>query len=319
MSRRGAAARRIDDLASAEAEEGAADGATPLFDHGVFARHGGCAWSGEVVGFPDARGRREGRGSARGGKPPKRFRAPRADRPAAAADARSADATPRWERRVRPMSQGQARAMEALASSDITVLLGCSGTGKTFLPVHAGLDMLQRGEVSRLVLARPAVEAGERLGFLPGGPEDKVGPYFLPLISALEHRLSPREIAAMRADGRLEIAPLAYMRGRTLFRSYVVLDEAQNATAAQIKMLLTRIGPGTRIAVSGDPSQVDLPPGQSGLASVAASLDGRVGGLSVVRLGEADVVRHPIIREILAALGEGSRDDAGEAREGAAE
>jgi phosphate starvation-inducible PhoH-like protein len=179
--------------------------------------------------------------------------------------------------------------------------LGPAGTGKTFLAVAHGAAELVAHKVARLVVARPAVEAGERLGFLPGALEEKVDPYMLPIWDALRDSLGQDVVEKRRAEGRIEVAPLAFMRGRTLTNAFVIIDEAQNATATQMQMVLTRIGEGTRMVVTGDPSQVDLKPGEtSGLAHAVSVLDG-LEGLRVIRFGREDVVRHPLVGRIVEA------------------
>jgi phosphate starvation-inducible PhoH-like protein len=186
--------------------------------------------------------------------------------------------------------------------------LGPAGTGKTFLAVAHGAAELVAHKVERLVVARPAVEAGERLGFLPGALEEKVDPYMLPIWDALRDSLGQETVVKRRAEGRIEVAPLAYMRGRTLTNAFVIIDEAQNATATQMQMVLTRIGEGTRMVVTGDPSQVDLKAGEtSGLTHAVKLLDG-LEGVRVVRFSRADVVRHPLVGRIVEAY---ERDAAG--------
>ena len=208
-------------------------------------------------------------------------------------------ATPK--RVIRPRTAGQIRYVEALVQHDLVLGLGPAGTGKTYLAVAAGVSMLARGEVERLILSRPAVEAGERLGFLPGDMKEKVDPYLRPLYDAL-HDMLPGELIERRLEeGVIEVAPLAFMRGRTLAHSYVILDEAQNTTPQQMKMFLTRLGEGARMAVTGDPTQTDLPAGQmSGLAEARVVLTG-VQGVATVELTDEDVVRHPLVQRIVKA------------------
>jgi phosphate starvation-inducible PhoH-like protein len=179
--------------------------------------------------------------------------------------------------------------------------LGPAGTGKTYLAVAVGVSLLARGEVDRLILSRPAVEAGERLGFLPGDMKEKVDPYLRPLYDALHDMLPAEQIQRRLDEGVIEVAPLAFMRGRTLAHSYVILDEAQNSTPQQMKMFLTRLGEGARMAVTGDPTQTDLPAGQmSGLSEARVVLTG-VEGVELVEFSEADVVRHPLVQRIVRA------------------
>jgi phosphate starvation-inducible PhoH-like protein len=197
----------------------------------------------------------------------------------------------------------QAAYMDMLGRQEMVFGVGPAGTGKTYLAVAQGVAMLQAGRVDRIVLSRPAVEAGERLGFLPGDLKEKVDPYLRPLYDALHDMLPAEQVNRRLTSGEIEIAPLAFMRGRTLAHSFCILDEAQNTSPAQIKMFLTRMGEGTRMVITGDPSQVDLPPGQrSGLADALAVLEG-VEGIGVTRFAERDVVRHPLVARIVAAYG----------------
>ncbi len=203
---------------------------------------------------------------------------------------------------VHPRTLGQARYLEAVAEHDVVFAVGPAGTGKTYLAVVVALRALLDHEVERIFLVRPAVEAGEQLGFLPGDLQEKVDPYLRPLYDALSECLGTSRVAKYLANGTIEVAPLAYMRGRTLNRAFVILDEAQNTTLGQMKMFLTRIGEGTRAIVTGDVTQIDLAePTSSGLVQVRAILQG-VNGVSFVDLGERDVVRHPLVRRIVAAF-----------------
>jgi phosphate starvation-inducible PhoH-like protein len=205
------------------------------------------------------------------------------------------------KRTIRPRTPVQARYLEALQSNDLVFGLGPAGTGKTYLAVAVGVGMLMRNEVDRLILSRPAVEAGERLGFLPGDLKEKVDPYLRPLYDALYDMLPPEQIQRRLDEGVIEVAPLAFMRGRTLAHSYVILDEAQNCSPQQMKMFLTRLGEGARMAVTGDPTQTDLPLGQaSGLAEARSVLAG-VEGVGMVEFTDADVVRHPLVQRIVRA------------------
>ena len=200
-----------------------------------------------------------------------------------------------------PRSAKQIDYMQALARDDIIFALGPAGTGKTYLAVAQAVSQLITGSVDRLILSRPAVEAGERLGFLPGDMKDKVDPYLRPLYDALYDTLPAEQVERRIASGEIEIAPLAFMRGRTLADSFIILDEAQNTTTAQMKMFLTRFGMNSRMVVCGDPKQVDLPgPGSSGLADAVARLDG-VQGISAIAFGAGDVVRHPLVGRIVDA------------------
>ena len=191
--------------------------------------------------------------------------------------------------------------IRALQNRELVFGVGPAGTGKTYLAVAQAVATLERGEVDRIVLSRPAVEAGERLGFLPGDMREKVDPYLRPLYDALYDMLPPERVERGLQSGVIEIAPLAFMRGRTLFNSYIILDEAQNATPMQMKMFLTRLGENSRMAVCGDVTQVDLPSGQMSGLNEAVRLLADVEGVSVCRFGEADVVRHELVGRIVRA------------------
>jgi phosphate starvation-inducible PhoH-like protein len=200
-----------------------------------------------------------------------------------------------------PRSATQIRYMEALTRHDVIFALGPAGTGKTYLAVAQAVSQLISGSVDRLILSRPAVEAGERLGFLPGDMKEKVDPYLRPLYDALYDCLPAEQVERRIASGEIEIAPIAFMRGRTLAESFIILDEAQNTTPAQMKMFLTRFGMNSRMVICGDPRQVDLPdPSKSGLADAVSRLEG-VEGIATVRFNAADVVRHPIVGRIVEA------------------
>ena len=201
-----------------------------------------------------------------------------------------------------PRSATQTRYMEELARKDMIFALGPAGTGKTYVAVAQAVSQLITGSVDRLILSRPAVEAGERLGFLPGDMKEKVDPYLRPLYDALYDTLPAEQVERRITSGEIEIAPLAFMRGRTLANAFIILDEAQNTTKAQMKMFLTRFGEGSRMVICGDPNQVDLLPmaGGSGLADAVERLEG-VEGISVIRFSAADVVRHPIVGRIVQA------------------
>ena len=202
---------------------------------------------------------------------------------------------------IQPKSKGQAAYLKALFENDIVVGIGPAGTGKTYLAVAAAVDMLARKRVRRIVLARPAVEAGESLGFLPGDMQAKVDPYLRPLYDALEDMMPPERMQRALETRVIEIAPLAYMRGRTLGDAFVILDEAQNATNMQMKMFLTRLGVNSRAVITGDKTQVDLPSkADSGLTQVERILPG-IEGIGFHYFTEADVVRHRLVREIVKA------------------
>jgi phosphate starvation-inducible PhoH-like protein len=201
-----------------------------------------------------------------------------------------------------PRSATQIPYMEALARDEIIFALGPAGTGKTYLAVAQAVAMLITGAVDRLILSRPAVEAGERLGFLPGDMKEKVDPYLRPIYDALYDCLPAEQVERRIASGEIEIAPLAFMRGRTLANAFIILDEAQNTTPAQMKMFLTRFGMESRMVICGDPKQVDLPGGAtfSGLNDAVQRLEG-VDGISTIRFNSADVVRHPLVGRIVDA------------------
>ncbi|MEL0154087.1 PhoH family protein [Sphingopyxis sp.] len=200
-----------------------------------------------------------------------------------------------------PRAPSQIPYMQALARDDVIFALGPAGTGKTYLAVAQAVAQLITGSVQRLILSRPAVEAGEKLGFLPGDMKEKVDPYLRPLYDALHDCLPAEQVERRIASGEIEIAPLAFMRGRTLADAFIILDEAQNTTIPQMKMFLTRFGMNSRMVICGDPKQVDLPlPATSGLADAVARLEG-LEGINVSRFTSADVVRHPIVGRIVEA------------------
>jgi len=208
----------------------------------------------------------------------------------------------RGRKTVRPKTAGQKRYVDAVRDHTITFGIGPAGTGKSYLAVALAVQALQGKEVHRIILTRPAVEAGERLGFLPGDMLAKVDPYLRPLYDALYDMLEPEVVGRLMERGVIEVAPLAYMRGRTLNDSFIILDEAQNTTAEQMKMFLTRLGFGSRIVVTGRVTQLDLPDGRgrSGLLAVRDVLEG-IPGLAFVELGSSDVVRHRIVQDIVDA------------------
>lgn len=212
---------------------------------------------------------------------------------------------------VQPRTQNQRRYLEAIEKTPLVFGLGAAGSGKTFLAAAAAVRALRDGQVRRLVLTRPVVEAGERLGFLPGDMQAKLDPYMRPIYDALYDLLSFEDVARLEDYGVIEIAPLAYMRGRTLSHAFVILDEAQNTTVSQMKMFLTRMGEGSRVVVTGDPSQNDLERGkQSGLPDAVRRLRG-FAGISVVEFSSRDIVRHPLVEQIVRAY-EGGRAEGGE-------
>jgi phosphate starvation-inducible protein PhoH and related proteins len=203
-------------------------------------------------------------------------------------------------RTVRPKTSGQKRYADAIAAHTITFGIGPAGTGKSYLAVALAVQALQAKQVSRIILTRPAVEAGERLGFLPGDLMAKVDPYLRPLYDALTDMLEPEGMARLLERGLVEVAPLAFMRGRTLNNSFIILDEAQNTTPEQMKMFLTRIGYGSKAVVTGDVTQIDIAGGRSGLVGLEEVLGG-IEGIAFVRLTGRDVVRHRIVQDIVDA------------------
>jgi phosphate starvation-inducible PhoH-like protein len=207
----------------------------------------------------------------------------------------------RTGRPLRARTPRQKAFVDAIERHDLTLAIGPAGTGKTFLATVQAVRLLQERRVERLVLTRPAVEAGERLGFLPGDLQQKVDPYLRPLYDALHSLLGRERTEQLQEKGVIEVAPLAYMRGRTLADAFVILDEAQNTTPAQMRMVLTRLGENARMVVAGDVTQIDLPPGQgSGLVEAERVLHG-VDGVAICRFGEADVVRHPLVQRLVQA------------------
>ena len=215
---------------------------------------------------------------------------------------------------VGPRSPGQSSYMDMLGRHEMVFGIGPAGTGKTYLAVAQAVAMLQAGRVDKIILSRPAVEAGERLGFLPGDLKEKIDPYLRPLYDALGDMMPGDQVIRRMGTGEIEVAPLAFMRGRTLAHAFVILDEAQNTTPVQMKMFLTRMGEGTRMVITGDLSQIDLPPGQrSGLRDALETLEG-LPGIGVNRFGVRDVVRHPLVAAIVSAYdqrAQAQRDAAG--------
>lgn len=204
-------------------------------------------------------------------------------------------------RLIGPRSQTQARYIDALMNNELVFGVGPAGTGKTYLAVAVAVQMLLQKRVDRIILSRPAVEAGERLGFLPGDLKEKIDPYLRPLYDALYDTLPGEQVMREIESGEIEVAPLAFMRGRTLANSFVILDEAQNTTPVQMKMFLTRLGENSRMAITGDPSQVDLPLGaKSGLRDALETLDD-IEGVATVHFSEVDVVRHPLVTRVVKA------------------
>ena len=206
-----------------------------------------------------------------------------------------------WKKNIYPRTAGQSAYFKLLKAHEVVFGLGPAGTGKTYMAVAWAVDCLKRRLVDRIILSRPAVEAGERLGFLPGDMKEKVDPYLRPLYDALYDMMPSQKFDRMLASGEIEIAPLAFMRGRTLTNAFVIIDEAQNTTPVQMKMVLTRLGEDSRMIITGDLSQIDLPSGQlSGLSDAVNRLE-MVKGIGIIRLSGEDVVRHSVVARILKA------------------
>lgn len=211
---------------------------------------------------------------------------------------------------ISPKSEGQRRYLTEVQNNDIVIGIGPAGTGKTYLAVAAAVDSLYKKRVRRIILARPAVEAGENLGFLPGDLQEKVDPYLRPLYDALEDMMPQERMRRALEERTIEIAPLAYMRGRTLSDAFVILDEAQNATTAQMKMFLTRLGLNSRVVITGDKTQIDLPrTTDSGLLEVERILGG-IDGISIVYLDAMDVIRHRLVKDIIRAYAQAGGEEA---------
>jgi phosphate starvation-inducible PhoH-like protein len=214
-----------------------------------------------------------------------------------------ADPQSKYSKNVKPRGENQRALMDAINQNHMVLALGPAGTGKTFLAVAKAVEALNSGEVKRIILARPAVEAGERIGFLPGDMKDKLDPYMRPLYDALLDRMDGKRLSTLLASGVIEIAPLAFMRGRTLNNAFIVVDEAQNCTRGQLKMVMTRLGYGSTMVITGDPDQTDLEEGDSGLFEIAKQVEeAGTDDVAVVRLTTVDVVRHPIVSALLAFL-----------------
>lgn len=204
-------------------------------------------------------------------------------------------------KKVKPRSDGQKQLMDAIASKSLTMAMGPAGTGKTYLAIAAAVEALEAGKIEKIILSRPAMEAGESLGYLPGDMHEKMAPYLRPLYDALGDRLGGKKVRQYMDDGTIEIAPVGFMRGRTLNNAFIVIDEAQNCTYQQLKMLLSRLGWHSTMVVTGDPEQSDLLDGMSGLKDIAHKLS-VVGNIGYVQLKQADIVRHPLVAEMLEVL-----------------
>ena len=206
-----------------------------------------------------------------------------------------------YVKRVKPRSEGQADLLASIKKHNLTLAMGPAGTGKTYLSIVSAVESLESGEVERIILTRPAMEAGESLGYLPGDLQEKMAPYLRPLYDALGDRMGGKKVRQLIDDGTIEIAPVGFMRGRTLNNAFVVIDEAQNCTYAQIKMLLSRLGWNATMVVTGDPDQSDLLDGLSGLSDIIEKLK-PINNIGTVSLGQADIVRHPLVAEMLEVL-----------------
>jgi len=206
-----------------------------------------------------------------------------------------------YVKNVRPRTEGQKVLMEALNRHNLVFAIGPAGTGKTYLAISAAVEAFEKGKVDRIILSRPAIEAGEKIGYLPGDLQDKMAPYLRPLYDALNDRLGLKRLKGMIDTGEIEIAPVGYMRGRTLNNAFVVIDEAQNCTYAQIKMIVSRLGWNSTMVITGDPDQSDLLDGISGLSQIARKLE-TVEGIGVEYLRTTDIVRHPLVEKMLGII-----------------
>jgi phosphate starvation-inducible PhoH-like protein len=204
-------------------------------------------------------------------------------------------------RKIKPRSEGQRALMESIKQHALTLAIGPAGSGKTYIAISAAVEALEAGKVERIILSRPAMEAGESLGFLPGDVHEKMAPYLRPLYDALGDRLGGKRVRQYLDDGTIEIAPVGFMRGRTLNNAFIVIDEAQNCTYAQLKMLLSRLGWHSTMVVTGDPDQSDLLPGLSGLSDVVVKLSA-LSNIGVIRLNQQDIVRHPLVADMLGVI-----------------
>lgn len=207
----------------------------------------------------------------------------------------------KYVKNIKPRSEGQAELLKAIKKYSLSVAIGPAGTGKTYLAIASAVEALEQGKIERIILSRPAMEAGESLGYLPGDIHEKMAPYLRPLYDALGDRMGGKKVRQMMDDGTIEIAPVGFMRGRTLNNAFVVIDEAQNCTYGQIKMLVSRLGWHSTMVVTGDPEQSDLLDGVSGLADIANRLD-KLDNIAVVKLAEGDIVRHPLVADMLGVL-----------------
>lgn len=207
----------------------------------------------------------------------------------------------KYVKNIKPRSEGQKLLMEAIKDYSLTMAIGPAGTGKTYLAIASAVEALEKGEIERIILSRPAMEAGESIGFLPGDLHEKMAPYLRPLYDCLGDRMGGRKVRQLLEDGTIEIAPIGFMRGRTLNNSFVVIDEAQNCTYSQLKMILSRLGWHSTMVVTGDPDQSDLLDGLSGLTQISKRLE-NLKNVAVCKLDQKDIVRHPLVAEMLEVL-----------------
>lgn len=207
----------------------------------------------------------------------------------------------KYVKNIKPRSEGQAKLMQAVDEHNLTLAVGPAGTGKTYIAISKAVEALEKGQIERIILSRPAMEAGESIGYLPGGLDEKMAPYLRPLYDALGDRMGGKKVRHLLDDGTIEIAPVGFMRGRTLNNSYIVIDEAQNCTYGQLKMLMSRLGWHSTMIVTGDPDQSDLLDGMSGLSDVMNRVR-PLPNIAVCELGQEDIVRHPLVAEMLTVL-----------------
>ncbi|MGH1378682.1 MAG: PhoH family protein [Alphaproteobacteria bacterium] len=207
----------------------------------------------------------------------------------------------KYVKNIKPRSQGQENLLQSIKERSLTMAIGPAGTGKTYLAISSAVEAFENGEIERIVLSRPAMEAGESLGYLPGDMQDKMAPYLRPLYDSLGDRLGGKKVRQYLEDGTIEIAPIGFMRGRTLNNAFIVIDEAQNCTYGQLKMILSRLGWHSTMVITGDPDQSDLLEGISGLAQIADKLE-NIETIGVCRLEQQDIVRHPLVAQMLNVL-----------------
>ena len=207
----------------------------------------------------------------------------------------------KYVKNIKPRSEGQAELMKSIDEHNLSLAIGPAGTGKTYLAISKAAEALEKKQIERIILTRPAMEAGESIGYLPGGLDEKMAPYLRPLYDALGDRMGGKKVRQFLDDGTIEIAPVGFMRGRTLNNSFIVIDEAQNCTYGQLKMLMSRLGWHSTMVITGDPDQSDLLDGMSGLSDIAKRLD-PLPNIAVCRLQQEDIVRHPLVAEMLSVL-----------------